>query len=167
MTKQGEIANKVWIASLMVLLFAAVVPQLWTYVQPTPDLHSQVIRWNPTNIAPGSRVGDFVGEWTPTRNVRVIRIQVWMGNPNGVTWEGDTFVVKNRTNLTAPDSLLAHYQFDKHMESPVPHQLTFDLEPGFRVSKGEKLSIWRLFVNTSPQATTAGDGEVVVYYIYP
>ena len=166
MTKQGEIANKVWIASLAILLSAAVVPQLWTHVQPAPDLHSQVIRWNPTNIAPGIRVGDFVGEWTPTRNVRVIRIQVWMGNPNGVTWEGDTFVVKNRTNLTAPDSLLAHYQFDKHAESPVPHQLTFDLEPGIRVAKGEKLSIWRLFVNTSPQDTTAGDGEVIIYYIY-
>jgi hypothetical protein len=117
------------------------------------------------NIASGRNVGDFVGEWTPTENVRVMRIQVWMGNPNGVTWEGDTYVVTNRTNLIAPDSLLAHYQFDKHSESPVPHQLTFDLEPGFKVAKGEKLSVWRLFVNISSQDTTAGDGEVVLYYI--
>ena len=129
-------------------------------------MHSLVICWGPTDIASGKSVGDFVGEWTPTRNIRVMRIQVWMGNPNGATWEGDTYVVKNRTNLIAPDSLLAHYQFDKHTESPVLHQLTFDLEPGFRVVKGETLSIWRRFVNTSPQGTTAGDGEVVVYYVY-
>lgn len=142
------------------------MPQLWTYIQPAPDLHSMVIHWNPMTIAAGSSVADFVGEWTPTRNVRVMRIQVWMGNPNGVTWEGDTYVVRNRADLTAPDSLLAHYQFDKHMESPLPHQLMFDLEPGFKVAKGEKLSIWRRFVNTSPQGTTAGDGEVVIYYVY-
>jgi len=166
MTKQSEIANKVWKASLIVLLFAAVVSQVWMYVQPNPDLHSQVIRWDPTSITSGSSVGDFVGGWTPTRNIRVMRIQVWMGNPIGVTWEGDTFVVMNRSNLEAPDSLLAHYQFDKHMESPIPHQLTFDFEPGFKIAKGEKLSIWRLFVNTSSEDTTAGDGEVILYYVY-
>ena len=139
--------------------------QVWSYVQPAPDLHSQVIRWDPKNIASTSRVEDFVGEWAPTRNIRVMRIQVWMGNPNNVTWEGDTFVVKNRSDLAASDSLLAHYQFDKHAESPVPHQFMFDLEPGFKVSSGEKLSIWRRFVNTSPQDTMSGDGEVIVYYI--
>ena len=42
----------------------------------------------------------------------------------------------------------------------------FDVTPGFKVVKGEKLSVWRLFVNTSQHDTTAGDGEVVLYYIY-
>ena len=158
--------DSILIVGLMFILSATIALQLWTYLQPTPDLHSQVMHWGSTKIAAGGRVGDFVDEWMPSQNVKVVRIQVWMGNPNGVTWEGDTYVVKNRSNLTAPDSLLAHYQFDKHAESPVPHQLTFDLEPGFRVAKGEKLSVWRRFVNTSTQDTTAGDGEVIIYYVY-
>ena len=41
-----------------------------------------------------------------------------------------------------------------------------DLEPGFSVAKGEKLSVWRRFVNTSDQDTMAGDGEVIVHYVY-
>ncbi len=131
-----------------------------------PELHSQVLHWNTTNIPAGENVAGFVDEWTPRQNISVVRIQVWMGNPSNTTWEGDTYVVRNRSDLTAPDSLLVHYQFDKHAESPIPHQLMFDLEPGFKVAEGEKLSVWRLFVNNSPNATTAGDGEVIIYYVY-
>ena len=167
MTQHSRTPKSLWLVGFLVLVSIVMMPLLWAYVQQAPDLHSQVISWNPTNIASKDRAEDFVGsQWAPARNIRVMRIQVWMGNPNNVTWEGDTYVVKNRSNPTAPDSLLAHYQFDKHAESPIPHQLMFDLEPGFKVSSGEMLSVWRRFVNTSPQDTTAGDGEVIIYYVY-
>lgn len=140
-------------------------PSAWETKSPEPELHSRVIRWEPTQIPANGRLDGFVGEWIVPRNISVQRIQVWMGNPVNITWEGDTLVVKNRSDFNAPDSLLVHYQFDKHAESPVPHQLMFELSPGFPVRAGETLHVWRLFVNTSPKNTLSGDGEVIIYYI--
>ena len=132
----------------------------------SPELHSRVIRWLPENIAVNTSLGGFVGEWRPDQNVSVQRIQVWMGNPNGITWEGDVNVVKNRSAFNAPDSLLVHYQFDKHAESPIPHQLMFDLSPVFPVKVGETIYVYRLFVNCGPTWTRSGDGEVIIYYTF-
>jgi len=129
-------------------------------------LHSAVIRWNPVNISAHSVVAGYVGYWNATKQGRVLRVQVWMGNPYGITWEGDIYVTKNSSgDFQYRDSLLVHYQFDKHVESPIPHQLMFDLTPGFPVSSGERIYVWRLFHNISPKWTLSGDGEVIIYYV--
>jgi len=129
-------------------------------------LHSVVVRWNPVNVSAQTVVSGFVGRWNATKDCRVIWIQVWMGNPSGITWEGDVYVTKNATgNFQQPDTVLVHYQLDKHVESSIPHQLTFDLSPGVPVNKGEMMYVWRLFHNTSPTWTLSGDGEVIIYYV--
>jgi len=101
--------------------------------------------------------------------VLITAVQVWMGNPLGVLWEGDVRVVLNDVgDFHSPDQVIVHYQFDKHAESPVPHQVWFQIgseNSGFRVRAGETLWIWRAFVNLSDDATSAGDGHVIIYYI--
>ena len=129
-------------------------------------LHSAVVNSGLEDIGAGEVLSGYVGNWTAPRAVRVMRVQVWMGNPYGVTWEGDVHVTKNASgSFWQGDSLLAHYQFDKHAESPVPHQLMFDLSPGYRLLSGESIYVWRAFHNTSPGATKAGDAQVIIYYV--
>jgi hypothetical protein len=94
-----------------------------------------------------------------------------MGNPVNVTWEGDTYVTVGKpSNLTDSSSyndtiqLLVHYQFDSHAPSPIPHQLMFDLTPGFKVASGQTINVWRAFVNTEGKPVTGGNVQVIIYY---
>jgi hypothetical protein len=94
-----------------------------------------------------------------------------MGNPDNVVWEGDTFVTigkpsdpYNSSSYTDAIQLLVHYQFDSHAPSPIPHQLMFDLTPGFKVASGQTINVYRLFVNYALYTVTAGDAQVIIYY---
>jgi uncharacterized coiled-coil protein SlyX len=136
-----------------------------------PYIHSQLLQNSPTNITANSRVGDWILNWTPTTDIRIIRIQIWMGNPDNVVWEGDTFVTIgkpsdpwNSSSYTNAIQLLVHYQFDSHAPSPIPHQLMFDLTPGFKVASGQTINVYRLFVNTELYTVYAGDVQVIIYY---
>ncbi len=136
-----------------------------------PYIHSQLLGYPPTNILANNNTSGWILNWTPTTDVRIIRIQVWMGNPGNVTWEGDTYVtVGEPSNLTDSSSyndaiqLLVHYQFDSHAPSPIPHQLMFDLTPGFKVASGQTINVWRAFVNIEPYNVVAGDVQVIIYY---
>jgi len=136
-----------------------------------PYIHSQLLQNSPTNITVNTTLSGWILNWTPTTDVRIIRIQVWMGNPDNVTWEGDTYVTigepsspSNSSSYTDAIQLLVHYQFDSHAPSPIPHQLMFDLTPGFKVTLGQTINVWRAFVNTEPYNVTAGDVQVIIYY---
>jgi hypothetical protein len=136
-----------------------------------PYVCSQLLAYPPTDISANSRVEDWILEWTPKTDVRIIRIQVWMGNPVNVTWEGDTFVTIgkpsdpwNSSSYIDSIQLLVHYQFDSHAPSPIPHQLMFDLTPGFKVACGQTVNVYRLFVNIEYRTVTAGDVQVIIYY---
>jgi hypothetical protein len=94
-----------------------------------------------------------------------------MGNPDNVVWEGDTFVTIGKPNdpwnsssYTDAIQLLVHYQFDSHAASPIPHQLMFDLTPGFKVISGQTINVYRLFVNTELYTVYAGDAQIIIYY---
>jgi len=139
--------------------------------RPEPYIHSHLLENGLTSINASDTVSDWVLNWTPTMDIRVIRIQVWMGNPSNVTWEGDTYITIGKpSNLTNPDSyndtiqLLVHYQFDSHAPSPIPHQLMFDLTPGFKVASGQTINVWRAFVNCESRSVTAGNVQVIIYY---
>jgi hypothetical protein len=136
-----------------------------------PYVYSQLLAYPPTPIPANTRVEDWVLDWTPKKDIRVIRIQVWMGNPTNVTWEGDTFVTIgkpsdpwNSSSYTDAIQLLVHYQFDSHAPSPIPHQLMFDLTPGFKVSSEQTINVYRLFVNTESKTVNSGDVQVIIYY---
>ena len=136
-----------------------------------PYIHSQLLGYPPTNITANSRVEDWILNWTATTDVRIVKIQVWMGNPDNVVWEGDTFVTIgkpsdpwNSSSYTNAIQLLVHYQFDSHAPSPIPHQLMFDLTPGFKVASGQTVNVYRLFVNTELYTVYAGDVQVIIYY---
>jgi hypothetical protein len=136
-----------------------------------PYLHSQLLGYPPTNISANSRVEGWVLNWTHETAIRIIRIQVWMGNPDNVTWEGDTFVTIgkpddpwNSSLYTDSIQLLVHYQFDSHAPSPIPHQVMFDLTPGFKVTSEQTINIYRLFVNTESSTVNSGDVQVIIYY---
>jgi hypothetical protein len=136
-----------------------------------PYVHSQLLAYPPIDISADDRNESWILEWTPKTDIRIIRIQVWMGNPANVMWEGDTFVTIgkpsnpwNSSSYTDSIQLLVHYQFDSHAQSPIPHQLIFDLTPGFKVVSGQTVNVYRLFVNMESRTVTAGDVQVIIYY---
>jgi type IV secretory pathway component VirB8 len=153
----------------LVGVFAYLVPMVIN--QTEPYVHSQLLHYPPVNISSLSSVGGWVMNWTPPTNVRVIRIQVWMGNPINVTWEGDTYVTigkptqpNNASCYNNTIQLLVHYQFDSHAPSPIPHQLMFDLTPGFEVVSAQTIYIYRDFVNFEPHNVAGGDVQIIIYY---
>jgi len=157
---------------LVVLLVSISLAWIIVSLPSEPYIHSQLLGYPPTNITAYTTLSDWIpNNWTPTTDVRIIKIQVWMGNPTNVTWKGDTYVtVGEPSNLTDSSSyndtiqLLVHYQFDSHAPSPIPHQLMFDLTPGFKVSKGQTINVWRAFVNVEPHSVAAGDVQVIIYF---
>jgi len=157
---------------LVVLLVGVSLAWIIGSLPSEPYIHSQLLENEPpANIPANSSTGGWILNWTPTTDVRIIRIQVWMGNPDNVVWEGDTYVTigeprdpSNSSSYTDTIQLLAHYQFDSHAPSPIPHQLMFDLTPGFKVASGQTINVYRLFVNTEPYDVTAGDVQVIIYY---
>lgn len=130
-------------------------------------VHTKTLRWLPQHIDNNSRVEGYIKEWTTNETIRILQVDVWMGNPYNITWEGDVFVTLN--NSIDPwdpptDAVIVHYQFDSHASSPIPHLLSFDIRPGFLVDSGKTLYIYRLFHNFDEKGDNAGDGWVRFYY---
>ena len=95
-----------------------------------------------------------------------MQIAAWMGNPYGVLWEGDIHVTLNNSDPELKSKLLMHYQFDSHAGSPIPHQRSDDLRPGYLVNKGETIYAHRLFHNLDDEDTESGDGWIIIYYTF-
>ena len=132
------------------------------------SVHTLTLHWNRETIPAKSSVQGYVKNYTTSAAIRIIQVDVWMGNPYNITWEGDVFVTIN--NITDPwnpliDEVLIHYQFDSHASSSLPHQLSFDLRPGFILDSGKNLHVYRLFNNFDEKGTNAGDGWVRFYYL--
>ena len=131
------------------------------------DLHVRTIAWDKQDIPAGKKIEGYVANWTVDEQVRIVGIEIWMGNPYDILWEGDTFVMLNNTVNPwnpPPDTVLAHYQFDSHDKSPVPHQRSFGLPYGFLIDAGETLFIYRLFNNFDEEDTYSGDGWIILHY---
>ncbi len=130
-------------------------------------VHTVTLHWDLQPIQSNSRVEGYVKNWTVPEAISILQIDVWMGNPYNLTWEGDVFVTLNTSidPWNPPiDTVLVHYQFDSHASSPIPHQLSFDLRPGFPIDFGTTLHVYRLFNNFDEKDTEAGDGWVRLYY---
>jgi hypothetical protein len=156
---------------LVVLLAGVSIAWIIGSLPSEPYIHSQLLGYPPTIILANNNTSGWILNWTPTTDIRIIRIQVWMGNPSNVTWEGDTYVTigepsspSNPSSYNDTIQLLVHYQFDSHAPSPIPHQFMFDLTPGFKVASGQTINVWRAFVNIEPYNVTAGDVQVIIYY---
>lgn len=145
-------------------------------------IHTFTLYWGLEHIPPGSCLGGYVHNWTVPEAIRILQVEVWMGNPFDIKWEGDVIVALNNAvepsmniggipaprhlwHPTSPDEVLIHYQFDSHAPSPLPHLLPFDLRPGFHVDSGETLHVYRLFNSFDEKETYSGDGWVVFYYV--
>ena len=132
-------------------------------------VHTVVLNWPPTEILPGSVASGYVASWRPHVDVSIVAVQIWMGNPSGIRWEGDVYLtLNNQGDFHSPDQVIVHYQFDKHAESSAPHQLWFQVGSngsGFVVEAGETVWFWSAFKNISDNQVFAGDGQVIIYYL--
>jgi hypothetical protein len=156
------------------LLVAVILLQVLILLRMQPiAVHTVVLNWFPVPVAAhnltGYIVSGYVANWTWARNVRITSVQVWMGNPAGISWEGDVYItLNNRGDFTSPDQVITHYQFDKHAETSAPHQLFFQLgskDSGCFVSAGQTTWVWRAFVNISDTEINSADGQVILYYV--
>jgi hypothetical protein len=131
-------------------------------------IHTYVLKWEPREILSNSITSEYVASWKPETNIMITAIQVWMGNPFGILWEGDVHVtVNNQGDFQTSDQVIVHYQLDKHAESSTPHQQWFQVgteQSGFPVDTIQTIWVWLLFNNFSNEKTTSGDGEVIIYY---
>ena len=163
--------NREWVfrTLILALLLAIVSLQAIALQHKQREVHTLVFKWPPSYVIPHGNDSGYVTNYTMRTDVLITAVQIWMGNPSGVFWEGDVYVTMNNIgDFTSHDQVIAHYQFDKHAESSVPHQLWFQIgsaDSGFRIKAGQTLFIWRAFVNISDSATTAADGEVIVYFV--
>jgi len=133
-------------------------------------VHVLVLNWPAGEVAANTVISGYVANWIWTMDVRITAVQVWMGNPFGTLWEGDVYVTLNNRGIfnNSTDQVIVHYQLDKHAGSSAPHQLMFQLgsdRSGFLVKAGQTIWIWRAFNNISDHLTTAGDGQVIIYYL--
>ena len=159
---------------LFIILFSVVnsiaIQKLWS--KEDDSIHILTVTWGTRPyelIESGEVLKGYMWNWTTASPIRILQVEVWMGNPYNITWEGDVIVtLNNSVDLWYPpieDAVLVHYQFDSHDSSPIPHFRSFDLRPGFIVPAGETLHIYRLFNNFDEKNVYAGDGWVVFYYI--
>jgi hypothetical protein len=161
---------KILLASLLVIVIVLQIYTLASCLIPGRDtVHTVVLSWAPVDIAAGSVVSGYAASWKPQSDVSIRAVQVWMGNPYGILWEGDVYVtLNNHGDFQSPDQVILHYQFDKHAESSVPHQEWFQIgedNSGFKVKAGETVWVWFAFNNFSDMPTKAGDGQVIIYYL--
>jgi hypothetical protein len=165
--------NRIVVAIILSVILGVGLGFGLSYILPRPEpyVHSQLLHYPPENITAYNVTSGWILDWTPTTDVRIVRIQVWMGNPFNVTWEGDTYVTigkpsspANSSSYTDTIQLLVHYQFDSHAPSPIPHQVMFDLTPGFKVASGQTINVYRAFINTESRTVTSGDVQVIIYY---
>jgi hypothetical protein len=162
-------ADRILILVLLILILSLQVVLLYRPLSNVSDVHTLVLNWPPQQIAANTVVSGYVGNWTWSTDVRIVAVQVWVGNPNGILWEGDVYMTLNNRGIfnNSTDQVIVHYQLDKHAESSTPHQLMFQIgsdNSGFLVKAGQTIWIWRAFNNISDYSTTAGDGQVIIYY---
>lgn len=163
-----------WQALIASLILAILLLQLLILVRlPTrsedTDIHTVVLGWPPREVRAFSNDSGYVVSWEPQVDIKIVAVQVWMGNPLGILWEGDVYVtLNNQSDFQSPDQVIVHYQFDKHAESSVPHQRWFQVgceRTGFRVRAGQTIWIWFAFNNISDKEAKSGDGQVIIYYM--
>ena len=165
--------NSRWKILLASLLVIVIVLQIYTLaslrISKQGTIHTVVLSWAPIDIAAGSVASGYAASWKPQCDVSITAVQVWMGNPYGILWEGDVYVtLNNQGDFQSPDQVIVHYQFDKHAESSIPHQEWFQIgddNSGFKVEAGETVWVWFAFNNFSDRPTKAGDGQVIIYYL--
>jgi hypothetical protein len=162
-----------WRLLFACLLVAIVILQLLIFsrLPMIPDrvgVHTVVLKWKPVPVPARNVTSGYVASWTPQASVRIVAVQVWMGNPLAILWEGDVYVtLNNQGDFQSLDQVIVHYQFDKHAESSVPHQLWFQIGSsgsGFAVRASQTIWVWRAFVNASNETAVSGDGQVIIYY---
>jgi hypothetical protein len=132
------------------------------------NVHTVVLNWTPRTIIPRDVTSGYVANWTWPMDVRIVAVNVWMGNPSGILWEGDVYVSLNKRGIfnNSTDQVVVHYQFDKHAEGSTPHQLMFQIgSGGFLVRAGQTVWVWRAFENISNESAFSGDGQVIICYV--
>jgi hypothetical protein len=153
----------------MILLQLLILSRLPTNHLDRVEVHTIVLSWQPSEVPARNVTSGYIGSWKPQSDVTIIIVQVWMGNPLGILWEGDVYVtLNNQGDFHSPDQVIVHYQFDKHAESSAPHQLWFQVGSngsGFVVEAGETVWVWSAFKNISDNQVFAGDGQVIIYYL--
>ena len=162
-----------WWALVVVLLVSIVGLQLYVISRPARlelrDVHSVVLKWPPRPIPAHNVSSGYVASWKSGGDVWITAVEVWMGNPSGIFWEGDVYVSLNDIgDFTSVDQVVVHYQLDKHAETSIPHQEFFPLGGqayGFHVKPEDSLWVWFAFNNLSDQLTVAGDGYVIIYFL--
>lgn len=96
----------------------------WLQESANKTIHTITLRWDPQDIPSHSIIRGYVKNWTTSKAIRILQVDVWMGKPYNITWEGDVFVtldnIKDPWNPST-DEVLVHYQFDSHASSPLPH----------------------------------------------
>lgn len=131
------------------------------------NVHTLVLNWPARTITPRDVTSGYVANWTWTMDVRIVAVNVWMGNPSGILWEGDVYVTLNNRGIfnNSTDQVIVHYQLDKHAESSTPHQLMFQMgSAGFLVGASQTVWVWRAFNKISNESAFSGDGQVIIYY---
>lgn len=162
--------SRLQVGSLILVLVVSIILNVWLYLQVeelrSATIHTRTLSWKPQNIPPETTISSLVREWTPKRSIKVMQISAWMGNPYNVLWEGSIHRTLNKSDSTLEDQLLMHYQFDSHAGSPIPHQRSEDLRPGYLVNEGETIYVHRLFHNFDDEDTLSGDSWIIIYYTF-
>jgi len=162
---------KILNVALLVLIVSLQI--LVLYRQPvnrtSSVIHTLVMNWPPGEVAANAVISGYVANWTWPMDVRIVAVNVWMGNPSGILWEGGVYVTINNIGIfnNSTDQVIVHYQLDKHAESSTPHQLMFQIgsdTSGFLVKAGQTIWVWRDFRNISDEPVFSGDGQVIIYY---
>jgi hypothetical protein len=157
--------------SALILASALFVPSLALTIDITRQnsIHTMKLGWSPQLLEPFESVEGYVANWTSHTRINILQIDVWMGKPYDILWEGDAILTTDiDVDVWHPneDEVLIHYQFDSHAPSPLTHFRSFNLRPGFIVEADTTLYVWRLFNSFDVKATNAGDGWMRLYYIY-
>jgi hypothetical protein len=168
-----EEPKKGWLILITLLLIVLILLQTFILTSlksglDDSEIHTVVLRWPPQDIAAGEAASGYVDSWKSEVDIEIVAVQVWMGNPYGILWEGDVYVtLNNQGDFVSPDQIIVHYQMDKHTESSEPHQEWFQIgsrNAGFYVNNNQTIWAWSSFKNVSEQTVLAGDGQVIIYY---
>lgn len=173
-TRLGVDRLSAWQVGMVGFLLTIVLLQLLTLSRlpeesEPADVHTAVLTWAPRQIPAEDVASGYVASWNPHIDVVILAVQVWMGNPTGILWEGDVYVtLNNHGDFHSADQVIVHYQFDKHAESSAPHQLWFQIgceRSGFRVRAGQTVWVWFALNNLSDKSVISGDGQAIIYYV--
>ena len=166
--KKGWLVLITFLLIVLIFLQMFMLTSLWSGLDDS-EIHTVVLSWPPKEIAAGEVASGYADSWHSEDNIEIVAVQIWMGNPYGVLWEGDVYItLNNQGDFISPDQIIAHYQMDKHAESSEPHQEWFQIgssNAGFYVNSNQTIWAWFSFKNVSEQTVSAGDGQVIIYYI--